>query len=385
MKEWSNLLSLLAIFATTAAIFALWVFVVRRFYRIRATQPAVLKARCQDGWELAVHYRPARQRRFAEPVLLCHGLAANHHTFDFEPPYSLAHTLSEQGFDCFSVDLRGSRASHRPPTRRGPQPYCADEHIRQDGPALVELALGTTGATSAFWIGHSLGALIGLGVAQGDSGSKLSGLVSVGAPVFFSYESKVKAAVRWGALLGWPFRFRQEIISAALAPFLGYTELPFSDVIVSPRHIPPRIQRQLYAQLITSVSRRLLLQLRDWIENNAFRSFDRTIDYRKGIKALRIPLLVIGGNRDQLAPIECVTKTLELAGSPDKTIRLFGLDQGASQNFGHADLLFGEAAPKDVFPVISTWLQSRATPLDLSPRSEAQDLIAPAVRPEHNG
>src|SRR6202022_1463140 len=97
MKGWSNLLVLLAILAAWAVSFALWVFVVRRIYRARATRPIILKERCADGWETAIHYRPARERRFLEPVLLCHGLAANHHNFDFEPPYSLAHALSDQG------------------------------------------------------------------------------------------------------------------------------------------------------------------------------------------------------------------------------------------------------------------------------------------------
>ena len=90
----------------------LWVLAVRWWYRLRTAEPERLKVRCQDGWELTVHVRRATHRRFEEPVLLCHGLAANRCTFDFEPPYSMAHFLAEAGFDCFSVEWRGIGHSH---------------------------------------------------------------------------------------------------------------------------------------------------------------------------------------------------------------------------------------------------------------------------------
>ena len=69
----------------------LWVLAVRRYYRLRGPAPQLLRVRCEDGWALAVYARPAARRRYREPVLLCHGLAANRFTFDFEPPYSVAH------------------------------------------------------------------------------------------------------------------------------------------------------------------------------------------------------------------------------------------------------------------------------------------------------
>ena len=80
------------------AVNVLWLVLVRWWYRLRAPPPERLTTRCQDGWELSVYLRRAPTRRFEEPVLLCHGLAANRYTFDFEPPYSLSHVLAEAGF-----------------------------------------------------------------------------------------------------------------------------------------------------------------------------------------------------------------------------------------------------------------------------------------------
>ncbi|HEX8439984.1 alpha/beta fold hydrolase, partial [Archangium sp.] len=121
-----------------AGVNVLWVLGVRWWYRLRTTPPERLKVRCQDGWELTVHERRAPHRRFEEPVLLCHGLAANRCTFDFEPPYSLAHYLTEAGFDCFSVEWRGISYSERPPQGRRWPDVTVDELISQDGPAIIE-------------------------------------------------------------------------------------------------------------------------------------------------------------------------------------------------------------------------------------------------------
>ncbi len=364
MKGWANLVALLGFFAAAAALLVLWSLVVRRIYRVRGGRPAILRQRCSDGWEIGAHYRPAVHRRFAEPVLLSHGLAANHYNFDFEPPFSLAHLLSERGFDCLSVDWRGAGASRRSPGLWPWAQYSVDDHIRFDAPALLEMALKKTGATRALWVGHSLGGLIGLAVAQGALADQLRGLVVLGAPIFFNYDRWLKATTRFALAAAWPYRLRHELLSVTLAPFLGRAVLPFSDVVAFPRHIPAAVQKKLYAHLITSVGRGVLAQVYDWVEHNAFRSLDRAVDYRDGIKDLTAPMLLIAGSRDQLAPPANLQWALELARTPDKKLRIFGREHGDRQEYGHGDLIFGEQAPKEVLPFIADWLSSHATPLD---------------------
>src|SRR5262249_27897255 len=159
-----------------------------------------------------------------------------------------------------------------------------------------------------------------------------------------------------------------------LAPFLGRFVLPFSDVVVYPRHVPPEVQKKLYAQLISSVGRGVLTQLEEWILQNAFRSLDLRIDYRAGIQRIEHPLLFIAGSRDRSTAPFVAGSACELARSSDKTLRIFGREYGEAQEYGHGDLIFGERAPAEVFPFIAGWLASRATPLDVDqppPRGEA--------------
>lgn len=350
----------------------LWVFGVRRLYRPRTPPPELLRARCQDGWEIAVHVRRAARRRFEEPVLLCHGLAANRFTFDFEPPYSVAHYLAEAGFDCFSVEWRGTGHSRQPPPGRRYTDFTVDDHVFQDGPALLELALRETGAKRAFWLGHSLGALVGYAVAQGPEAPKLAGLLALGAPVYLKSEPLLGALIGLGVKAAWPARLRQEWFSASLAPFLGYVPLPLSELVVNPEHIPPRIQRQVYANMMSSMSRKVLLQFRDWITNDAFRSYDGRVDWRAGLSRLSLPLLVMGGSVDRLATEENVRKQFELLSSPDRTLRIFGKDHGDKMDYGHGDLIFGAGAPTEVYPLIRAWIEAHATPLTSEAAREAE-------------
>jgi pimeloyl-ACP methyl ester carboxylesterase len=340
-----------------------WVLGVRRLYRPRTAPPQLIRARCQDGWEIAVHVRRAPQRRFEEPVLLCHGLAANRFTFDFAPPYSMAHYLAEAGFDCFSVEWRGTGHSRRPPPGRRDTDFTVDDHILQDGPALLELALKETGAKRAFWLGHSLGALVGYAVAQGPHGHQLAGLLALGAPVFLKSEPLLRSLLGLGVRAAWPRRLRHEWMSTTFAPFLGYVTLPMSDLLVNPQHIPPPIQRQVFANMMSSMSRKVLLQFHDWIEHDAFRSYDGKVDWRAGMSRLTLPVLVMGGSSDRLATSENVRKQYELLTSPDRTLHVFGRDRGDKMDYGHGDLMFGTGAPAEVYPLIRAWLEARATPL----------------------
>jgi len=375
MSAWGNLLRALGILAISGALLILWSRGVRFYYRLRRPPPKLLRQRCSDGWKLGVHYRPAARRCFAEPVLLCHGVAANYLNFDFDPPFSLAHVLAERGFDCFSVDWRGSGASRRSPGRLPWASYSVDDHIRKDAPALLQLALQTTGSSQAFWVGHSLGGLIGLAAIQGEAAAGLRGLVTIGAPVFFNYARRIQRVVRFARNAAWPYRFRQELLSAALAPLLGRFVLPFSEVFIYPRHVPPEVQKKLYAHLISSVGRGVLTQMYQWILHNAFRSLDLRIDYRAGIQRIDHPLLFIAGSQDRLSPPLVVRGAFELAPSSDKTLKVFGREHGDTQEYGHGDLIFGESAPREVFPFIAGWLASRATPLNVDrarpPLSEA--------------
>ena len=120
-------------------------------------------------------------------------------------------------------------------------------------------------------------------------------------------------------------------------------------------HALARVERELRAN--DDSGRRKYLQ--DF--NNAFRSFDGKRDYRAGISRLTLPILVAGGSADRMAPVPNVRAAYELAGGVDKTLVIFGREWGCAQDYGHVDLIFGMAAPDEVYPVLRRWLMAHAS------------------------
>ena len=341
---------------------AAYLLAVRAYYRLRSPRPEREWVATPDGTRLAVHRRRPPVRRFAEPVLLCHGLAANHVNFDFDPPYSLAHVFAAAGFEVFTVDWRGAGDSRAP---RFWQRYLfdADDLIAEDGPALLAHALERTGASRGFWVGHSLGALVGYGVLGGPHGGRIGGMCALGAPVFFRYTGWVARLERLGLWLSWPLALHQRWLSVGLAPFLGRVTLPLTEVLLNPKAIKPKVLRKMYCNLVSSMGYRLLRQLDDWSRNDAFRSRDGRVDYRARLRQVTTPVLVMGGSQDALATPQAVLGQAELLGSEDKTLMLFGRENGDTLEYGHGDLLFGEKAPEEVYPRIVRWVSDRATPV----------------------
>lgn len=355
------LLVLIAI-AAVGLLLAGWTLLVWRIYRLKRPSPVPVEVVAQDGWRLTFYRRSPAVRRFEEPVLLCHGLAANHRNMDFEPPNSLAMYLADAGFECFSVDWRGTLASRGAPRKKRATDYSVDDHIRLDAPAFLQAALELSGARRAFWVGHSLGGLIGYAVAQGEAAPKLAGVISIGSPAFFQYAPWMRLVVSWAKRLAWPRAIRQRWFSVVTAPFLGHVTLPLTEVVMNPHHIPARLQRKVYAQVVSSISRRVLAQFEDWLTHDRFTSADGRVDYRAGLAQLQVPLLITAGSSDYLAPPAAVTRAYEAAGSVDKTLMVFGRDNGDALDYGHGDLIFGSGAPLEVFPRLGAWLQGRATP-----------------------
>jgi pimeloyl-ACP methyl ester carboxylesterase len=365
-----GLATALAIVVGVGFVAVLYLLAVRRAYRLRGSRPKRLLARARDGWAIAVHQRSPAVRRFAEPVLLCHGLATNHLNLDFELPYSLAHAFAEAGFEVFSLDWRGAGASH-PPRGRGRFDFDADDLIEQDAPAVMDRILSETHARQLFWVGHSLGGLVGYAVLGGADGGRVRGLCSLGASVYFRYPRWLARLMRACTWLAWPVAFRQRLLSLACAPFVGRLTLPLSDVLVNPKAIAPRVLRSIYANLIDSMGYRLLRQLDDWTRHDRFCSRDASSDYRARLANVTTPVLVLGGTLDGLAPPAAIHGQAALLGSADKTVMLFGRENGDRLDYGHGDLLFGMGAPTEVYPRIVAWVADRATPLGAEPAPRA--------------
>ncbi len=342
----------------------LWVAVSTRVLRVRRRADQIHFATTTDGWSIALHRYLAEKPAYAEPVVLCHGLGANRFNFDLAEDRSLVRALTAVGFEVWSLELRGHGCSDKPgwfsPHGWG---FTFDDHLDRDLPAALEVIRLVTAQPRVFWIGHSMGGMLGYALAGDPDRDDLAGLVAVAAPVWLDRSFGV-GRLRLLARLASPFQavwFRP--LARFFAPLLGRAPGALSQPFLLPGSMEPRLVRRAMANLVENDSSALVRQLMSWVGDRAFCSVDRERNFLQRLGDASAPVLLIAAEQDGLASPDSVAPAYERIRSKDKQLRIFGTDAGDDFDFGHGDLLLGRLAPMAIYVEILDWLEQRATAL----------------------
>jgi polyhydroxyalkanoate synthase subunit PhaC len=299
-----------------------------------------------------VRKRAATANATRAPVLLVHGFGQNRYAWHL-PARSFANHLALAGFDVYNLDLRGHGRSRHFGARRC---RSVEEYVEEDLPAAVEEIQRVSGARGVWVVGHSLGGLVAYASAPA-LGSAVAGVVSIGSPYHFT-----RGSLTLGAL---SYFFR----GLALAP-LPNAQLPLAPVGVTMRVLRRFAESPLYP-----------LPLRGWhagsceahvLEQHLSLAFDRVAlaetvemfdwggqrrfggresDFGERFEKMDLPLLVIAGEKDDLAPPASVRPGFARSRARDKTYRALPL--------GHIDLLVGRDAPWMTWSAVEKWLGER--------------------------
>lgn len=290
-------------------------------------------------------------------VLLVHGFAQNRYSFHISGR-SFSSYLAAEGWDVFNVDLRGVGRSRR---FSEAHPETMEDYIRSDVPECAREAMRLSGHDEVFLIGHSMGGIIGYGVSAGALGEHVRGLVTIGSPYHFGIGSRTMWAT--AALLG---ALRRAGLSDKNFPvplrFVGRHVLKRSRFVWDLRALPTPIRPWSPGSVEDDVLQEYLTHAFDWtslqVAFDLIRSGRRGVmqgrgseDYSAAFEARDLPVLVIAGTRDTLAPPPSVRPAYDQSRSSDKTLRVFPL--------GHIDLIVGREAPTTTWPLIASWLARR--------------------------
>ncbi len=161
------------------------------------------------------------------PVLLVHGYGQNRYAWHL-PARSFSNYLARAGFDVFNLDLRGHGRSRHLGAHR---PTHVTEFVTEDIPAAVEEVQRISGGRAIYYVGHSMGGLIGYAAASSLSGA-LRGVATLGSPYHFARGSWTLTALG-GALLAIDRRVPIGHHAAPLKP-LGETMRLFRALVDSP-------------------------------------------------------------------------------------------------------------------------------------------------------
>ncbi len=291
-------------------------------------------------------------------ILFIHGFGQNRYTWHTSKR-SIVNYLACAGFDTFNLDLRGRGRSRKFGAR---EDTGLDDYIREDVPAALRTVVRLSGHDKPMLVGHSMGGLISYCVAGSSLRGEIGGLVTIGSPYRFGLGSKflkVVAPLFYGARLTGAFDTNPAIPIRLIGKHLRkhrklwdnrYLPLPLR--VWAPGSMEPEILEENLAAAFEHTRMGIALGIVSAGRESALKSHDGLIDYGLAFELTDVPLLVIAGTYDGLAPPASVRPACERSRSRDKTYREFPL--------GHIDLVLGRDAPYTVWPLIRTWLAARA-------------------------
>lgn len=336
----------------------------------------------QDGWSLVVtHYKPRPQSfpqpLWGEPLLLVHGFSQNRHTWTSG---EFVKNLLFFGIDIYLLELRGhgqssiafQRERHEKEGKALPADldygWDLDSYFLYDLPAAIEHVKRESGRDRIFYCGHSMGGILGYGLAG--LRDDLEGLVTIGAAAelgkgFFllrllsaaapsiikgldtvasarNVRSQLKsnlnrvlqsgrkllgkapdpealvpperAAFRYLPVDAWMKALERILARAENEPWWGRVAAELNRLSNPQRVNGPDI-RWLLREGGEREPRGVLAQFARWIRHNELRCYRSGYDFKKGFSNIRIPTAIIFGDLDPIASVNSTRSVYRAAQS----------------------------------------------------------------------
>jgi len=329
-------------------------------------------AKTTDGWVIALYrYEPRSISAARDPVVLCHGNALNNYFWHLDRRINFARYLQQRGFDVWLVDLRGHGQSRLANPFAGsfvgenvkqadPYGWTLEDHALKDIDAIITEVLKQTGRKKLTWIGHSMGGMImflRLGVMGDDRvarfGAVSSPLISPKPPSEMIYEQTYNPDAGIERII--EARMMAGILHniAIVKPVL---DTPLDVLYYNRDNITNRVMVRFYANAIENITPKVNEQLRRMSKTGEFMSADGKTSYAKLASKIDLPILLVTGKCDELAPPAALRFAYNTVASSDKTFRIFSRASHSARDYGHCDIINGLDAEKDVFPFIHEWL-----------------------------
>lgn len=307
-----------------------------------------------DLWRLRVcRYR--RGRTEGEPVLLVHGFMANHHNFTEPETGCIAAYLARKGYDCWAVDLRGTRSS-TPPFEHNITEPVFDDFVYRDLPAVIMHIRKTTGYAKVHWVGHSMGGMLLYAYVQAHGDAHIASAVTLGAPIGFE-----GANIHIPDFLVRLVRLFPAFMSALQRGFvpIGFTfGIGQSIFPINLKNVHPDIRVEHLFNMLESAQPHVLEEMTFWTKTKTFRIREDGIDVLEGMKTMTTPLLAIFAGQDPFVSAEKAEKFINSLPYKDKATLVLSKERGAIEDYGHCDLAFSKEGEKEVFEPIVRWLEA---------------------------
>jgi pimeloyl-ACP methyl ester carboxylesterase len=188
--------------------------------------------------------------------------------------------------------------------------------------------------------------------------ARVASVVAVASPAKLCPGVVVRiAGVAGRALASSGLRVPAHLPGRVVAPF-AFTAPIDLRVAWPPNLTTPSIRRML-VRLLEPLSPTMIGQFTRWIREANFTSEDGADDYAAGLRRIVTPMCFVVGPRDQLAPPSSVRFAYDQIASDVSEFWHVGREEGASIDHCHGSILLGPSAPREVFPIVTGWLDDR--------------------------
>jgi pimeloyl-ACP methyl ester carboxylesterase len=320
----------------------------------------------EDGCAVELRRLPASadHGRSGPPVLLVHGLALNHRNNDMREDLSLGRHLARSGRDVWLLTLRSGREDL---SWREEREASYERMARYDLPLGVDEVLRRTHAQALDYVGFSMGGmLLYASVGRFVDPAKLRRVVIVGSPASIQPPLAILSTVA-RLVPHWVVpTVRLRLASRMVAFAAEWVSTPIHRWVYNPDNVERGVATQALVDGFVNIPRRLATEFVRWAAEGGAVRYDGT-PVTEGLRRIDRPALFVAGAADRLAPPSAVGLAYEAwgadAGEVHKAMRVMGIDEGASADYGHGDLAIGRFAEEDVFEPIASFLAD-AHPFD---------------------
>lgn len=354
-----------ALYAALAIAAVVFLFVAHlRFWARRLHVPLDYETHEElptpDGARIEVRRLPipdGTQKLPLPPILLVHGMGANHRNIDLHARHSLARHLAALGRDVWLLTLRTGLA---PRTRGEARRLHFSAMVTHDVPMGVEAVRSRTGAAQVDYVGFSMGGML-LYAALGRTleASHLRRAVIVASPGRLSplpalLRPLARRLPRWMVPRG-PARLGARGIAFASE----WVRTPIHHMLLNPHNMLPGFTRATLVNMVEDIPAALNAEFLEWTAVDGEIRIDGA-RVLAGLADVDVPALFFAGSVDRVAPEGTVRTAFEAWGKDKplvvKRFVVLGRDHGHRADYGHADMTMGPFAATDLFEPIATFL-----------------------------
>ena len=347
---------------------ALYMLFLTSLYPETIRTDEIFYIRTNDLWILRVcRYRKGRAS--GEPVLLVHGMGANQNNFTSPEGNCLVDYLSEKGYDCWTIDLGGSRSSEAP-FERTRDDVCLEDFFKEDIPAAIAHILKITNYEKLHWIGHSMGGMLLYAHTFHSGGGDIVSGTTLGSPIDFT-----DAAGKVPTLaLAFAEKFPSVSGSAirGLVPILKTLHVGTFAFPINQRNLPASMSAGHFINMLEDPLPSLMRQVRQWIVSRDYKLLNGSLDIVARIDSLPVPLFAFFAAKDPFINAERAKEWFGSIKNPDKKMVICSKDAGYVEDYSHCDLAFSKAAQKEIFEPIGQWLEAHPCPVRASIKDEVE-------------